>query len=72
MWLLARKDEENKEIVWCTIDNHEECKKPLRRCGTVPCFWAIRRHFTKYHPEELRAAIAESRKMEETEENLSH
>ena len=68
VWQLVRKDEENEDLVWCKINNCEECKQPIRRSGNIPKMYStaiIRNHFSKYHPEELAAAFAEKRKMEE-------
>ena len=68
VWQLVRKDKENEYLVWCKINNREECKQPIHRSGNIPKIYStaiIRNHLSKYHPEELAAAFAEKRKMEE-------
>ena len=69
VWLLAKKDQENEEIAWCTINNHDDCKEPIHLGGIIGRMFStaiIRRHLFKYHPEELAAADKKKR-----EENLS-
>ena len=63
VWDLARIDEQDYKLAWCKIKTRDECKKPIRRGGKkVKNFSTsvVKRHFEKYHPEEL--ARAEKRK----------